>query len=419
MKAIIINSGKCGWGKCVFCGWGKHKYDIDADRLIEKFDKEKAECVKIFCSGSFLDKEQFPVKFQKHVAKSMQGKELIIESRPEFVTKESLAIYKGVKLTVAMGLETADDEVLKKLKKGITLEKFKKAAALIHSFGFRVKGYVLVNPPFDYEGLLKKTVNFGLSHCDELVLINTYPHVLSELYDLWLAGKWKPLTEEEFNKKVSPYLSEKVSAEFTNYAFEPRFRTHQILNGVGKEFVTHPFFNVWQDFFARFYKKPEDKEIALFIPCSKRKPYFKSRTHKAIRRAITGFPWYKKVHLIVISNPGVIPVEYSGKYPFDSYNWDERLETPEIMDYYIKINTQRIKDYLRGNHYKKVLSYFKPESESGIALENACRELGIKLIKLADKEVYARLKNTRNPLIHPLMINAFKEKIRMELQQYL
>nr|MBD3312189.1 radical SAM protein [archaeon] len=412
MRTIILHAGRCGWANCVFCGWGKEEVKISADELIREFMKQRGDDgVKLYCSGSLLDLEQFPLKFIKHLAKEMRGKRLIIESRPEYVTKKSLKLFKGVLLTVAMGLEAADNEVLKKLKKGITIEQFADKAALIHEVGFKVKGYVLVNPPHDYPGLLDKTVSFGRKHCDELVLINTYPHSRSELFDYWLRGEWQPLSEEEFYKLTEKYKD--VQLEPNNYAFTPKFPPDKRvdLKGVGVEFINHPHFNVWQYYLANLYKKPEHKTIALFLPCSKRKPYYKSRTHRSIRRMITGYEWYKNLHLIVISNPGVIPVEFSDKYPFNAYDWDERKETPAVMREYMGVNKQRIKNYLENHEYEKILSYFKPESESGLALKEACEELGLDLVKLVNKDLYFKHKDKRNPLIHPLMLRAFKKRI--------
>ena len=417
MKVIVLNAGKCGWGNCLFCGWGRMHASMSSTELIEKFSKEKGDDgVKLFCSGSFFDDNQFPKEFREHVAKEMQGKDLYVESRPEYLTKEKLSDFNGVKLFVAMGLEAGDDEVLKKLKKGITLEKFKKASELIHSLGFKVKGYLLVNPPFDYKGLLDKGVTFGKTYCDELVLINTYPHSASELFDHWINGSWKPTSEKEFYEATKKYKD--VQLDANNYAFTPKFPEDKKsdLTGVGIKFVSHPHFNVWQDYLVRLYQKPIDKDIALFLPCSKKKPYYNSRTHQAIRRVITGFNWYKRVHIIVISNPGVIPIEFADKYPFNYYDWNESLETPEVMKEYIRINTERAKNYLQAHKYTRVLSYFKPTSESGLALETACKELKIPLVKLCDEEMLKKIHFDKNPLIHPLMIRSFKEKIAKELK---
>ncbi len=417
MKEIVLNAGKCSWGKCLFCGWGKDGVKVSAGELIEKFDCESGDAeVKLFCSGSLLDDKQFPIEFQQHLAKSMQGRVLYVESRPEYVTDDKLALFKGVKLVVAIGLEAGDNEVLKKLNKGITVEAYKKACGRIHAHGFKVKSYILVNHPFDYDGLLDKSVTLAKECGDEIVLINTFPHAKSGLFDLWVAGEWKPISEQEFLERTNKY--EGVQLEPNNYAFMPKFPMEKKadLNGVGVEFIDHAHFNVWQDYLARLYNKPVNKTIALFVPCSKKKPYYNSRTHVSIRRAITGFDWYKNTHIIVISNPGVIPIEFADKYPFNAYDWDERNETPEVMKEYIRINTQRVKDYLNNHKYERVFSYYKPSSESGQCLKNACKELGIKLIDLCDEQLMSKINYDKNPLIHPLMIRALRDKMRIELQ---
>jgi uncharacterized Fe-S cluster-containing MiaB family protein len=51
-------------------------------------------------------------------------------------------------LEVAMGLETADPDVLEKLNKGMTLDDFHSAAAWLHRAGHAVRAFVLVQPPF-------------------------------------------------------------------------------------------------------------------------------------------------------------------------------------------------------------------------------------------------------------------------------
>lgn len=85
------------------------------------------------------------------------------------------------------------------------------------------------------------------------------------------------------------------------------------------------------------------------------------------------------MHRIVISSPGVIPFEFNGFYPFNAYDWDESKETPEVMEEYIRINKERIENYLKSHEYKHYVAYFRSGSESYEALRQACDELGIEL----------------------------------------
>ena len=101
------------------------------------------------------------------------------------------------------------------------------------------------------------------------------------------------------------------------------------------------------------YRPPEEKEILLFIPCTKDKPYKSSRSHEAIYNSL-----YKdnRIHVVTISGLyGPVPEEYE--------------EEPEILEYDYILSTQaksqasfisdRIVNYLKryGNSYRQIIIY--------------------------------------------------------------
>jgi uncharacterized Fe-S cluster-containing MiaB family protein len=49
---------------------------------------------------------------------------------------------------VAIGLETADPEVLERLNKRMTIEGFRRAAAFLHDHEIALRVFILLNPPF-------------------------------------------------------------------------------------------------------------------------------------------------------------------------------------------------------------------------------------------------------------------------------
>ncbi len=419
-KVLVLQSGKCAWGKCYACGWGKIDYGKpDLHRLKREIDEffkklpEKTKRVKIFCSGSFFDDEQFPAVVREYIAKKCEEKnvkELVVESRPEFVEEEKIKpLLKHVKLVVAIGLECADNDVLKKYFKGFTVEDYINACKLLKKLSCGVRTYLMVNLPFvkDHKKLLKKSFDLAKKYSDEIVIINTFPHYRSELFKLWLEGKWKPFDREEFEKMIKPYRKYRnVEFDFNNFAFEPRFpkSMQKPLKGVGKEYLLHPYYEVWQDYICRFYEKPENKKYALFIPCTYTKPYFRSKLHREILKIAP-----KSVHLIVISSPGVIPYEFVNKYPFNAYDWPEWEETEEIKKLYIKVTTKRIENYLKKHRYAKYFAFLKPTSESFIALKKACDKLGIDLILCLKERTWERIKERKNPLLSEEALKDLKE----------
>ncbi|NOZ82049.1 MAG: radical SAM protein [Candidatus Micrarchaeota archaeon] len=401
-KTLVINTGKCAWGKCVFCGWGKREFRKKGIRelkeLIDTEVKPGIKTLKIFCSGSFLDDEQIPRVFRRYLVKKCEDagiENLIVESRPEFVAPENLSEMKSekVKVTVAIGLEVADDKILEKLKKGFRVDDYLRAVETLREHGFGVRTYILVNAPYTDVNTLKKSVELAKKHSDSVCLINCYPHSDSEVFKLWLEGKWRPLDRKEFEKIVSRFKD--VETDFSNMMFLPRFprELRKPIRGVGKDKLLHPFYEVWQDYICRFYEVPENRKRVLFVPCTFTKPYSKSKLHRKILRVVP-----KDVHLVVISSPGVIPYEFINMYPFNSYDWPEWEETEEIKKLYIQVTKKRIKNYLRAHRYSEYFSYLRPDSESFKALKDACDELGIHLVSCVSRETWEKIKDRKNPL---------------------
>lgn len=441
---IVMERGKCSWGRCYFCGWGKKVVDASVGdlkkrykRFIEKVVKKKGiEVVEILPSGSFLDERQFPREFVKYCieeAKKAGVKAVIIESRPEFINDDILQYVKveGIKVHVAIGLELADDDILSKYyNKGITVKDYLKAVETLRRNGFKVRTYILVNGhpilqnlDLQYK-LLKKSMDLVLKVSDSAVIINTYPHVKSELWEDWISLRWRPLDKEQFFKLVGEWTDDpRVELDFNNLNFIPKFPKEKRipLKGVGREYLLHPYYEVWQDFFVRFYEPPPGKEYLLFAPCSYKKPYTRSKTWRAFLGRISGYPFFKKIHIVVISTPGVIPYEFINYYPFNAYDWPLWLETEELKKEYIKVTTERVKRYIEKHkeRYELYFVYLKSDPESMIAIKNAFKELGLesRLIDTVSDETYKQIveEGFKPALAHPAAV----EELAATLKKYL
>ena len=69
------------------------------------------------------------------------------------------------------------------------------------------------------------------------------------------------------------------------------------------------------------YKKPEHKRILLLLPCSAKKPYHISKTHKAFAFAIHTADHDTLVHEVIVTSPlGIVPRELDVFYPANSYD---------------------------------------------------------------------------------------------------
>lgn len=420
-ETVILNSGQCRYGTCYACGWGQKKHPVDIKRLkrkIRTLNLKEVDKLKVYESGSYLDDEQFPKEFRKWLVehlKKEEVKEIVVESLPNFVTDETMKEFEGINFTVAIGLEAADDEVLEEYGKPFRVKEYTKAVEKVHEYSGKVKTYLMVNMPFSKEDTLKKSVPFALKHSDKVVLINTFPHNQSKLFQDWIDGKWKPLNEEEFTDRVAEWKDHpQVTIEYENYYFIPKFpkEKQKDLRGCSIELLIHPHYRVWQEYIQKFYEKPKDKEVLLFLPCSYRKPYYKSRTHKEIYGAIKETGREEEIHRVVVSNPGVIPVELSDNYPFNAYDWPEWEETPEIKEKYIEVNKERVKRYLKNHQYEKVIAYFKPDSETWQAVKKAGEETGIEINNMLTEKTYAKVKDKKNPVAQKKALQDLKKGLK-------
>lgn len=409
-NVLILKSGACGWGGCVFCGYGRIRgYSPTKENLTREFDrffKTPADAVKVFGSGSFFDEKQVPAEMREHfIRKCVENrvKCVTVESRPEYVNGEKIQEFrkKSIKLTVAIGLEAADDRILKKMNKGFTLRDYERACRMIRANKASVRTYLLANLPYvrDVRKKLNESVKYVLKHSDSVVVINLLPHGDTPLFRLWVDGEWNFLDRKEFDEITSGWRGNpKVEFDFETFRFIPKFPEKRRLVGVGEEYLTHKYFEVWQDYLVRFYTPPAERDILLILPCSHKKPYSESETHRKILAVLGKSKFSGRIHEVMVSNPGLIPREFEDNYPFNAYDWDETLETKEVKKRYIQVTAERVERYLKKHRCSKILCYLKYDSESYKALERACFSLNLGFENLLDRGTYERIKDQSKPL---------------------
>jgi radical SAM enzyme (TIGR01210 family) len=113
--------------------------------------------VKLYNSGSFFDPQAIPPSDYPAVAQRVGAfARVIVESHPAFIG-ESCARFRdqlaevnarSSELEVAIGLETANPQVLARLNKRMTLHQFERAAAFLQNHRIAMRAFVLVQPPF-------------------------------------------------------------------------------------------------------------------------------------------------------------------------------------------------------------------------------------------------------------------------------
>ncbi len=212
---FILNGPGCSWAAtsgCTMCGYNNDVTgdDISTNDLISQADSalkryEKEPYVKIFTSGSFLDPKEIPMKAQKEILESIfkvAGKiRVLVESRPEFITQETLDNIKGIPLTleIAIGLETANDNIRSSLiRKGFRWDQFVKAGNIAISNDILIKVYLLLKPPMLGEKEALDDMVFSIGKIAEVfpgsrISINPMNiQKMTEVESLFTAGLYQP-----------------------------------------------------------------------------------------------------------------------------------------------------------------------------------------------------------------------------------
>ena len=111
-----------------------------------------AEWIKLYNAGSFFDAGAIPSTDLPKIARRVQSfRRLVVECHPTLIGPRVLGfrdLLASTRLEVALGLESAHPEVLRRLNKGMTLDDFRRAAGFLVEAGISVRAFVLVKPPF-------------------------------------------------------------------------------------------------------------------------------------------------------------------------------------------------------------------------------------------------------------------------------
>ena len=146
---------------CVFCnqksisGETKQVTKEDVKKIIEehlKYVKENSKVEIAFFGGSFTGiKEEKQVELLEtayEYIKQKKADSIRISTRPDYIDKSTLKRLKKYKVkTIELGVQSANDYILKKAGRGHTFEDVKRASRLIRFYGFDLGHQMMVGLP--------------------------------------------------------------------------------------------------------------------------------------------------------------------------------------------------------------------------------------------------------------------------------
>jgi archaeosine synthase len=134
--------------------------------------------------------------------------------------------------------------------------------------------------------------------------------------------------------------------------YTPRYKP-SIIQATGIEDFHRPEIKRFQKQMCTKYTKPENTNVLLLLPCSAKKPYSFSKSHKNYLKVIQSVPNHHCIHELIITSPlGIVPRELELMYPASSY------EIP-VTGHWFEDEKQMIKSlielYLNRNQYDKII----------------------------------------------------------------
>lgn len=120
------------------------------------------------------------------------------------------------------------------------------------------------------------------------------------------------------------------------------------LIGETEKQLLHPAYWNLTEYIQKYHKRHSD--ILTIFECSSAKPYSTSSFLSRFIKRFNGLSDFA-----CISNPGIVPMEYSHFYPYRYDEWDHFAEKDDIADKYVKVNIGRLIKYKKELGYKHVL----------------------------------------------------------------
>lgn len=155
---ILLTNRECPW-KCLMCDLWKETTVESVPRgaipgqirsALARWSEPPVQ-LKVYNSGSFFDAAAIPPEDYPEIADQIRSfRNVVVESHPKLVGGRALALRDRLDgtLEVAMGLETAHPDALRRLNKGFGLDDFARAASFLRREGMALRAFLLVHPPF-------------------------------------------------------------------------------------------------------------------------------------------------------------------------------------------------------------------------------------------------------------------------------
>jgi archaeosine synthase beta-subunit len=157
VATIFLTNRECPW-RCVMCDLWRNTLAeptppgaIPAQIEYALAQLPQSRAIKLYNAGSFFDPQAIPPEDHLAIADLVRPFDRVIVECHPALAGDAVLRFRDLlssQFEVAMGLETANPEVLEKLNKRLTLDEFRAAAEFLIRNQIDVRVFILVQPPF-------------------------------------------------------------------------------------------------------------------------------------------------------------------------------------------------------------------------------------------------------------------------------
>lgn len=203
-------------GRCNFC------LRVLGDPIRHRSPENVIEELKMLVENYKIKKFSFVENFGLNRKKSEKILDLIIQQMPALKWKTSIRVdrmnedfVKKMREAgceeVGFGVESGDPIILKKTKKGTTIEKAIKASELAKKYGLKTVGFFIIGHPNETHKSVEKTIDLIVKmNCDLVAIGLMVPYPGTKIYDMATSGEggYKLISSNwsDFNKHLGNSL---------------------------------------------------------------------------------------------------------------------------------------------------------------------------------------------------------------------
>ncbi|MGA3198248.1 MAG: DUF5591 domain-containing protein [Halobacteriota archaeon] len=169
------------------------------------------------------------------------------------------------------------------------------------------------------------------------------------------------------------------------------------LSLVGEKVFVHPDMVRANEYVLREYVAPV-REVLIFVPCAKVKPYHTSPSHQNYDKVIFSVLEPEEVHIVAFGTCGVTPRELDNEYPFADYDFVlGDCDVISVKKKFIELESARLCRYLKKTrrNYRHRVAYCTGDFRK--AMQQACEmtDLGVTILPREETLERCRVRGRR------------------------